>query len=32
MRPRNQAEIDQFVATDRAGWARVIKALNISLD
>jgi tripartite-type tricarboxylate transporter receptor subunit TctC len=32
MRRRSQAEIDQFVATDRAGWARVIKALNISLD
>jgi tripartite-type tricarboxylate transporter receptor subunit TctC len=32
MRPRSQAEIDQFVATDRAGWAAVIKALNISLD
>jgi tripartite-type tricarboxylate transporter receptor subunit TctC len=32
MHSRSQAEIDQFVATDRAGWARVIKALNISLD
>ena len=32
MRPRSQAEIDRFVATDRAGWATVIKALNISLD
>jgi len=31
-RPRGQAEIDKFVATDRAGWAAVIKALNISLD
>jgi tripartite-type tricarboxylate transporter receptor subunit TctC len=31
-RPRSQVEIDQFVATDRAGWAAVIKALNISLD
>ena len=32
MRPRSQAEIDQFIATDRARWAGVIKALNISLD
>jgi tripartite-type tricarboxylate transporter receptor subunit TctC len=32
LRPRTQAEIDQFVATDRARWAAVIKALNISLD
>jgi tripartite-type tricarboxylate transporter receptor subunit TctC len=32
LRPRSQAEIDQFVATDRARWASVIKALNISLD
>jgi tripartite-type tricarboxylate transporter receptor subunit TctC len=32
LRPRSQAEIDQFVATDRARWAAVIKALNISLD
>jgi tripartite-type tricarboxylate transporter receptor subunit TctC len=32
LRPRSQAEIDQFVATDRARWAGVIKALNISLD
>ena len=31
-RSRSQSEIDQFVAADRAGWARVIKALNISLD
>lgn len=31
-RARSQAEIDQFVAADRAGWARVIKTLNISLD
>ncbi len=28
----SQAEIDQFIATDRARWAGVIKALNISLD
>jgi tripartite-type tricarboxylate transporter receptor subunit TctC len=32
LRPRSQAEIDQFVATDRARWAGVVKALNISLD
>jgi tripartite-type tricarboxylate transporter receptor subunit TctC len=32
LRPRSQAEIDQYVAADRAGWARVIKTLNISLD
>jgi tripartite-type tricarboxylate transporter receptor subunit TctC len=32
LRPRSQAEIDQFVATDRARWAAVIKTLNISLD
>ena len=32
LRPRSQAEIDQFVAADRARWARVIRALNISLD
>jgi tripartite-type tricarboxylate transporter receptor subunit TctC len=32
LRPRSQAEIDQFIATDRARWAGVIKALNISLD
>jgi tripartite-type tricarboxylate transporter receptor subunit TctC len=31
-RSRNQAEIDKFVAADRARWAAVIKALNISLD
>ena len=31
-RSRSQAEIDQFVAADRARWAAVIKALNISLD
>lgn len=32
LRPKSQAEIDKFVATDRALWAGVIKALNISLD
>jgi len=31
-RARRQAEIDKFVAADRANWAAVIKALNISLD
>ena len=30
LRPKSQAEIDKFVATDRARWAGVIKALNIS--
>src|SRR5204863_8834945 len=32
LRPRNQAEIDKFIADDRTRWADVIKALNISLD
>lgn len=32
LRLKSQAEIDKFVATDRARWAGVIKALNISLD
>ena len=32
LRPKSQAEIDKFVETDRARWAGVIKALNISLD
>jgi tripartite-type tricarboxylate transporter receptor subunit TctC len=32
LRPRNQAGIDKFIADDRARWAGVIKALNISLD
>src|SRR5947199_5639104 len=32
LRPKSQAEIDKFVVTDRARWAGVIKALNISLD
>ena len=32
LRPKTQAEIDKFVAADRALWTGVIKALNISLD
>jgi len=32
LRPKSLAEIDKFVATDRALWGGVIKALNISLD
>src|SRR3954469_25626908 len=32
LRPKSQAEIDKFVATDRALWTGVVKALNISLD
>jgi tripartite-type tricarboxylate transporter receptor subunit TctC len=32
LRPKSQAEIDQFVAADSARWAHVIKTLNISLD
>jgi tripartite-type tricarboxylate transporter receptor subunit TctC len=32
LRPKSLAEIDKFIATDRALWAGVIKALNISLD
>ena len=32
LRPKSQAEIDQFVAADSARWAGVIKTLNISLD
>ena len=32
LRPRSQAEIEKFIAADRARWAGVIKALNISLD
>jgi tripartite-type tricarboxylate transporter receptor subunit TctC len=32
LRPKSEAEIEKFVATDRARWAGVIKALNISLD
>ena len=30
--PKSQPEIDKFMAADSARWARVIKALNISLD
>ena len=32
LRVKGQAEIDRFVETDRARWAGVVKALNISLD
>ncbi|VIO75583.1 hypothetical protein CI1B_59620 [Bradyrhizobium ivorense] len=32
LQPKSQAEIDKFVDTDRARWAGVVKALNISLD
>ncbi|MBR1160408.1 tripartite tricarboxylate transporter substrate binding protein [Bradyrhizobium elkanii] len=32
LRAKSQAEIDTFVNTDRARWAGVVKALNISLD
>ena len=32
LRPKSQAEIDKFVDADRARWAGVVKALNISLD
>ncbi|MCC8947680.1 tripartite tricarboxylate transporter substrate binding protein [Bradyrhizobium sp. Arg62] len=32
LRAKSQAEIDEFVNTDRARWAGVVKALNISLD
>jgi len=32
LRPRSQAAINEFIATDQARWAGVIKALNISLD
>ncbi|GKQ50542.1 tripartite tricarboxylate transporter substrate binding protein [Bradyrhizobium sp. Ce-3] len=32
LRAKSQAEIDTFVGTDRARWAGVVKALNISLD
>ena len=32
LHPKSQTEIENFVATDRARWAGVIKALNISLD
>jgi tripartite-type tricarboxylate transporter receptor subunit TctC len=32
LRPRNAAEIKQFIDDDRARWSKVIKAQNISLD
>jgi len=32
LRPKSLVEIDKFIETDRAQWAGVIKALNISLD
>ena len=32
LRVKSQAEIDRFLDTDRARWAGVVKALNISLD
>jgi tripartite-type tricarboxylate transporter receptor subunit TctC len=32
LRPKSQAEIDKFVADDRARWTAVVKSLNISLD
>ncbi|MEO8321586.1 MAG: tripartite tricarboxylate transporter substrate binding protein [Bradyrhizobium sp.] len=32
LRPKSLAELEKFVSTDRARWAGVIKALNISLD
>jgi len=32
LRPKSFAEIDKFIAADRAQWGGVIKALNISLD
>jgi tripartite-type tricarboxylate transporter receptor subunit TctC len=32
LRPRTQAEINEFVDADRARWSKVIKAQNISLD
>jgi tripartite-type tricarboxylate transporter receptor subunit TctC len=32
LRPQSQAEIDKFIADDRARWNGVVKALNISLD
>jgi tripartite-type tricarboxylate transporter receptor subunit TctC len=32
LRPKSRAEIDKFIADDRARWASVIKTLNISLD
>ena len=32
LRPQSQAEIDKFIADDRARWTGVVKSLNISLD
>jgi tripartite-type tricarboxylate transporter receptor subunit TctC len=32
LRPKSEAEIEKYVDADRARWAGVIKALNISLD
>jgi tripartite-type tricarboxylate transporter receptor subunit TctC len=32
LRPRSQADIDKFIADDRARWTDVVKSLNISLD
>ncbi|SEC23348.1 Bug family tripartite tricarboxylate transporter substrate binding protein [Bradyrhizobium erythrophlei] len=32
LRAKSHAEIDKFVGADRARWAGVVKALNISLD
>ena len=32
LQPKSLVEIDKFIETDRARWAGVIKALNISLD
>ena len=32
LKPKSLVEIDKFIETDRARWAGVIKALNISLD
>ncbi|WP_338689424.1 tripartite tricarboxylate transporter substrate binding protein [Bradyrhizobium sp. 26S5] len=32
LRPKSLAEIDKYVGADRARWAGVVKALNISLD
>ena len=31
-RSRSQAEIDKFVAADRARWANILTVLKISLD
>jgi hypothetical protein len=32
LRPRSRASINEFIETDRARWAGMISALNISLD